>query len=347
MNLHLQTARGNQILDRLSGLRIGVVGDVMLDRYIRGRASRLSPEAPVPVVDIYEESDHPGGAANVASNLSSLGVTVSLYGIVGDDAAGDRLSGLLSREGIDPRFIVRQPEYQSTVKTRVIADGQHLVRADRESKKGPDESSTDSLLALLESSIAELDGLILQDYNKGTLRGSVIDRVIALAVEAGVPTFVDPKRANFFSYQRVSLFKPNRREVEEALGLSIDDPQSAIEAIARLRSRLQAVTVVVTLGEQGMVVDAGRGQGVHVETRAIQVADVSGAGDTVISLLAAATAAGADPVEAVLLANVGAGIVCEQVGTVAVTVEELRAAIGSAADRGATRLYSVDPEVER
>jgi rfaE bifunctional protein kinase chain/domain len=228
----------------------------------------------------------------------------------------------------------------------VIADGQHLVRADRESKGGPNLDSSDRLIELLASSIGELDALVLQDYNKGTLSASVIGKVIELARKADVPTFVDPKRANFFSYQNVSLFKPNRTEVEDALGLPIDDPQGAIEAIARLRSRLEAEMIVVTLGEQGMVVESVEGEAVHVETRAIQVADVSGAGDTVISLLAAGTAAGADPVEAVLLANTGAGIVCEQVGTVGVTVDELRSGIGSAADRGATRLYSIDPEVE-
>lgn len=345
MNLHLQASRGNDLLDSFSGLRIGVIGDVMLDRYIRGRATRLSPEAPVPVVDIHEESDHPGGAANVATNLSTLGLDVALYGIVGDDLAGDRLARLLELEGIDPEFIVQQPEYQTTVKTRVIADGQHLVRADRESGVGPDPRSAERLLDLLEDSIGRLDALILQDYNKGTLSHDVIRRAIAIAEAAGVPTFVDPKRANFFSYQNVGLFKPNRREVEDALGVTISDPVGAIAAIADLRSRLDVTTVVVTLGEQGMVVDAPDSGAVHVETRAIQVADVSGAGDTVIALLAAATAAGADPVEAVLLANAGAGIVCERVGTVAVTVDELRDGIGRSADRGATRLSNATSEV--
>lgn len=328
-NPSLDHNRLTELLDSFDRLSIGVIGDVMLDRYIRGSAGRLSPEAPVPVVDIREESEHPGGAANVATNLAALGIDVHLFGVTGQDPAGRRLVELLVDEGIDAAGVVAEAGYGSTVKTRVIADGQHVVRADREPTGPPDPSTVDRLLERLASRIDRLDGLILQDYNKGTLQAATIERVVRLAEEHRVPTFVDPKRANFFAYRGVTLFKPNRREVEDALGCRLGTTEEALGAIDMLRDRLGASVVVITLGDRGMVVEAEATRPVHVPTRAIQVADVSGAGDTVIALLAAATAAGATPVEGVLLANAGAGIVCERVGTVAVTVDELRTVVDS------------------
>ncbi len=324
MRFSLKKERSTQLLDAFSSLRLAVLGDAMLDRYIRGSAKRLSPEAPVPVVDILEESEHPGGAANVAINLAALGASVELFGAVGNDGAADDLRQLLRDHGIVVDGLVGSNDLRTTVKTRVIADGQHIVRADRESTDPYDEAVNSSLVEMLLDRLDHLDGLILQDYNKGTLTSGVIKRVVDAAREEGVPVFVDPKRDNFYAYSGATIFKPNRAELEMATGETIHLPSDGVRLASQLRERLGCQTVVLTLGAEGMVVDMEGSNPFHVDTRAIQVADVSGAGDTVISLIAIASAAGATPLEAAVLANAGAGIVCGQVGTVAVTTRELR-----------------------
>ena len=340
MRFSLHQERSTELLNTFSDLRIGVLGDAMLDRYIRGSAHRLSPEAPVPVVDIREESEHPGGAANVAINLSALGTTVELFGVVGHDSAATDLGRLLADRDIIIDGLVLNPSCRTTVKTRVIADGQHIVRADRESTQPYSSEIIATLIDRLLARVSSLDGLILQDYNKGSLTPNVISRVVDAANRNGVPIFVDPKKRHFFEYRGVSIFKPNRVELETALGEPIHAPEDGVRLASTLRDRLKCDTVVLTLGADGMVVDTEGSKPYHVETRAIQVADVSGAGDTVISIVAAASAAGATPLEAVLLANAGAGIVCGQVGTVAVTTDELRTILSELSHEGALQLSS-------
>ena len=323
MRLSIPRDRSRSIISRFEGLHVGVLGDLMLDRYIRGSARRLSPEAPVPVVDINEESDHPGGAANVAVNLRALGVAVSVVGRVGDDVGGARLRDLLAAEGIDGKGLTTLAAVPTTVKTRVIADGQHLVRADRESIQPADQQSEARIIDALEQTLPSLDALILQDYNKGTLTPRVITTAIGTARAAGVPIFVDPKLENFREYRSVTLFKPNRQELENATGTAIDSIDHAVEVATGARAELGAKSLVLTLGAEGMIIVREVGEPFHVQTRAIQVADVSGAGDTVIALLAAAGAADATLLEAAILANAGAGIVCGRSGTVSVTSDEL------------------------
>ncbi|MCE2502517.1 MAG: bifunctional hydroxymethylpyrimidine kinase/phosphomethylpyrimidine kinase [Chlorobi bacterium] len=302
---------------------IAIVGDVMLDRYYRGTASRLSPEAPVPVVEIVEESEHLGGGANVAYNLSSLGVQASIFGVVGDDRSGEHLRLLLEGLGIESSGLIVQRGRTTTVKTRVIADGQHIVRADQETKERIGSQVQKNLLASLNEKIEQLDGLILQDYNKGVFSPEVIEQILSLALAHNIPTFVDPKFENFFAFKASTLFKPNRKETEDALQCRLTTLDDKLKAAHELKSRLRSRYVVLTLGSDGMILVGSDDDPVLVPTRSIQVADISGAGDTVIAILAAASSVGATMREAVELANHAAGIVCEQVGTVPVTRQML------------------------
>lgn len=323
----LSEPRIYQLLQNFHGRRIAVIGDVMLDRYFRGTVSRISPEAPVPVVDIEEESEHPGGAANVAYNLVKLGATPLLLGVVGDDLSGTHLRSLLRNVGIGDEGIFSDPERPTSVKTRVIAASQHIVRVDRE-KKGPVSPSVlEQMVNRVEETITELDALIFQDYNKGVITKDVISRVVALARQHGVPVYVDPKFDNFFSYTGVTVFKPNRKEAEDSLGRSLKSEEERHAGLQELLHRIGSEYVVLTLGGEGMMIARRDEEPVLVPTRAIQVADVSGAGDTVIATLTTAFAAGATMHEAVIIANYAAGIVCEQVGTVPVQHNELLEAL--------------------
>lgn len=320
---HLTESRTEDLLSGISRRRVAVVGDVMLDRYYRGKASRLSPEAPVPVVEIEDESEHPGGAANVAYNLATLGADAVLFGVIGDDSSGEHLRHLLGRLGIDGSGLMPDRSRPTTVKTRVIADGQHIVRADREVKSLIGAEVRKRLLDELEKRMPELDAIILQDYNKGVFSPELIAPLIALAETHGVETYVDPKFENFFEFRGATLFKPNRKETEDALRMSLATVEEKMEGAGKLLARLESRYVVLTLGSEGMLLAGQDLAPALVSTRAIQVADVSGAGDTVIATLAAMRAAGATMPEAVELANYAAGVVCGQVGTVPIHRSEL------------------------
>jgi rfaE bifunctional protein kinase chain/domain len=316
-------SRIHQILDNFSGRRIAVIGDVMLDRYFRGTVSRISPEAPVPIVDIEEESEHPGGAANVGYNLVELGASPLLLGIIGNDRSGTHLRNLLGELGMSDEGLLVDPDRPTTVKTRVIATSQHIVRVDRE-KKGPIGGDVlQRLLGLLEDRIGSLDAVILQDYNKGVITRELIPEAVRIARAHGVPVHVDPKFENFFQYTGVTVFKPNRKEAEDALQQRLKSQEERHSGVQELLRRLESEYVILTLGSEGMMLARRDADPILVPTRALQVADVSGAGDTVIATLATAHAAGASMHEAVTIANYAAGIVCEQVGTVPVHHGEL------------------------
>ncbi len=319
----LTESRVATLLENFRGKRIAVIGDVMLDRYYRGTVYRISPEAPVPIVEIDEESEYPGGAANVAYNLVMLGANPLLLGIVGKDSAGRQLRDLLGNLGIGDDGLLDDPVRPTTVKTRVIAASQHIVRVDREEKQAIAPGVREQLLQLIEQNIGSIDALILQDYNKGVVTRDLIPRVVELARKHGVPVYVDPKLYNFFEYTGTTVFKPNRKEAEDALQRKLRTPEEREHGVQELMERLQTEYVILTLGSEGMML-AQRGQApMLIPTKAIQVADVSGAGDTVIATLATACAAGATIEEAVVIANHAAGIVCEQVGTVPVRHEQL------------------------
>jgi len=321
--IHLATDRLKQIQKGFSGKRIAVVGDLMLDRYFWGKVSRISPEAPVPVVEIDEESTRLGGAANVANNIASLGGVPILIGVVGKDAGAESLRMLVAEKGFPIHGIVVDSSRPTTIKTRVIAHAQHVVRIDQEEKTDLNADTQGKILAALENQIKSFDGIILEDYNKGVLTKGLIQSIIRLAKEHTKPITVDPKASNFFEYQGVSVFKPNRKEAEEALGRRFHTLDEMESAARDLLKKLAAENVLLTLGEMGMILIESNGSPAYVETRARHVADVSGAGDTVIATLTMAMVAGASVRESAALANYAGGIVCGEVGIVPIEKDVL------------------------
>ena len=283
----------------------------------------MSPEAPVPVVDVESESTRLGGAANVANNIASLGGVPILIGVAGKDTAGNELRSLLKGMGFTAEGIIEDATRPTTVKTRVIANHQHVVRIDQEIKDNVNEEIQSKILGTLKSSLGALDGIILEDYNKGVVCKELIPEIISLARTQKKIITVDPKFHNFFEYKNVTVFKPNRKETEEALGKRLTDSQSVEEAGRELIKRLDAENVLLTLGEKGMSLFERGGSVTNVPTRARNVADVSGAGDTVIATLTMAIAAGATVQEASALANFAGGIVCGEVGIVPIERDTL------------------------
>lgn len=308
--------RLEEIQKSFVGKRIAVVGDLMLDRYFWGTVSRISPEAPVPVVEVDEESTRLGGAANVANNIASLGGVPLMIGVVGKDIGADILQNLVANNGFPTDGIVIDDSRPTTIKTRVIAHSQHVVRIDQEVKVDLNADTQARVLVRLENQIASLDGIILEDYNKGVLTKGLIKSIIKLVKDHKKTITVDPKFNNFFDYQGVSVFKPNRNEAEEALGRRLHTFQDMETAARELFTRLNAENVLLTLGEKGMLLLERNGSLAHVETKTRNVADVSGAGDTVIATLTMAMVAGASIVESASLANYAGGIVCGEVGIV-------------------------------
>ena len=309
--------------------RIAVVGDIMVDRYVWGNVSRISPEAPVPVVEVEEETERLGGAANVANNIRSLGGEPLLVGVIGNDATGTLLNKLLADQQCPTTGVIRDASRPTTIKTRVIAGGQHVVRIDNEQKQEIPESVQEEILSVLRKHIDSIDGIIFEDYNKGVLARALIQRITTLARDHKKIVTVDPKFQNFFEYRDVSVFKPNRKEVEEALGKKLHSEEDLYAAMKMLKEKINAESILVTRGEQGMSLLNGRGDVSHIPTRARHVADVSGAGDTVIATLTMALVSGCTVDEAATLANFAGGVVCGEVGIVPILPEALRATVVS------------------
>jgi D-glycero-beta-D-manno-heptose-7-phosphate kinase len=314
--VNLTPDRLEDIQKQFAGKRIAVVGDLMLDRYFWGKVSRISPEAPVPVVEVEEESTRLGGAANVANNIASLGGVPIMIGVVGSDAGGESLRNLVAEKGFPTDGIVTDESRPTTMKTRVIAHNQHVVRIDHEEKIDLNADVQTRVIASFERQINSFDGIILEDYNKGVLTKGLIASIVRLVKENKKTITVDPKFNNFFEYKGVSVFKPNRKETEEALGRRLNIFHDIEEAARELIARLDATNVLLTLGEKGMLLLERNGTLAHVETKARHVADVSGAGDTVIATLTMAMVAGASIGESAALANYAGGIVCGEVGIV-------------------------------
>jgi rfaE bifunctional protein kinase chain/domain len=296
----------------------------MIDRYYWGSVHRVSPEAPVPVVEVEEESTRLGGAANVANNIASLGGMPVMVGLVGSDYNGQLLTDMVKEAGFDQRGIVIDGSRPTTIKTRVIAQGQHVVRIDNESKLPCPEYLVARLVDAVRYNIHEIDGIILEDYNKGVITTELIQELISIARKYGKIVTVDPKFDNFFEYKQVSVFKPNRREAEEVLGGRLMTDDDVLAAGKKLLEDLQAENVLLTRGERGMSLFERDGSVMHLPTAARVVQDVSGAGDTVISTLTIALTAGATIKEACILANHAGGIVVGSVGIVPVSPAELR-----------------------
>lgn len=319
--------RTRELLASASGKRIAVIGDVMLDRYFWGAVQRISPEAPVPVVDIERETAHLGGASNVAANIQALGAEPFMLGVIGDDNAGSAVLDLLRTAGMETNGLLKDSTRPTTVKTRIIGNNQHIARLDREIKTPIDNALCERILSSLTKSVEQtpqgLAGIILEDYNKGIVTPFLIQSVIDFAKKRSIPVFADPKFANFFAYQSVTVFKPNKKETQDALGFSLSTDDDVRKAGTALLERLQCENVLITLGARGMMLFERSGTIHSVSTQARHIADVSGAGDTTIATLSVLAAAGASIVEASAIANVAAGAVCEEPGIVAITPERL------------------------
>lgn len=320
--LDITVEQAKAIIDSCKGKRIAVVGDVMLDRFFWGVVNRISPEAPVPVVDLESETSHLGGASNVANNLKALGVIPLLCGVVGDDNSGKIFLEIANNSGIDISGVYVHPNRPTTVKTRIIASNQHVVRVDREMRDPISEEAESFIFRSLESQ-NNIDAIIFEDYNKGTLTKDLIHKIIAFAKSNQIPTFVDPKVENFFEYKGVTVFKPNRKEAQQSLGIKFRNFDHIVESGRLLLERLMASGVLLTLGADGMILFEQNGEVSHVPTRARKVADVSGAGDTTIATFSATYVAGANFKEAATIANFAAGVVCEEPGIVAINVDSL------------------------
>ncbi len=314
------------IFQKFESLEVLVVGDVMLDRYLTGKVSRVSPEAPVPVLEWGGEENRLGGAANVALNVQALGAKAWLCGVVGQDSESACFFELLPGSGLDDQGIVASKERSTTVKTRVIAGNQHLLRLDKESKHDLSAKEQETFLRRVIDlmNARQFHAVILQDYNKGVLSKPVIHALLAEASRQQIPVAVDPKFRHFWEYRGVELFKPNLKEVCDALHLPVKPEAKALQQAARLlREKLNNHITLITLSEKGAFVDDGQ-QNLLCPTQPRNVADVCGAGDTVISVAALAMAVGLPVEEIASLANLAGGQVVEKVGVVAVDKEQLR-----------------------
>jgi rfaE bifunctional protein kinase chain/domain len=321
--IKISKSRLKSLQKKFVGKRVAVIGDMMLDCYFWGEVRRVSPEAPVPVVEIDNEFYRFGGAANVALNIIKLGGVPVPIGVIGFDNYGTIFTSLIRESGIDHEGILIDENRPTTAKTRVIAQNQHVVRIDKESKQYINNQVGEELYLYLKDQIKSLDAIILEDYNKGVLTPDLIEKIIALANENKVIVTVDPKFNNFFRYKDVTVFKPNRKEAEDVLGIKIRTTEDISAAGKELMKRLNPDYLLLTLGEEGIAVFQDGKEERRMPTKARKVADVSGAGDTVISTLTLALAAGANISEASFLANYAGGIVCEEVGIVPIDRDKL------------------------
>jgi len=316
-------------IERFRACRLLVVGDIMLDEYIWGNVGRISPEAPVPVVAVTRDTRALGGAANVALNIACLGAGVQVAGFVGADPAGREIVRMLRKRGIGVSGVVADPDRPTTVKTRVIAHQQQVVRVDREKKEPPDGKARGMLASRVLEALGEADGVVLSDYRKGALSRELVEEVIATARKKGIFVAVDPKQADFTYYRGCTLITPNKAEAEAALGgRELSGDREVWEGGKALLRKTGAGAILITRGEEGMsLVERGRRSFFHIPSQGRQVFDVTGAGDTVIGTLAAGLGAGAPLRDAALLANAAAGVVVGEVGTAPITVEKLTRAL--------------------
>ncbi|BDD02797.1 bifunctional heptose 7-phosphate kinase/heptose 1-phosphate adenyltransferase [Aureibacter tunicatorum] len=313
-----------QIGEAFNQMRVLIIGDVMIDSYVWGSVDRISPEAPVPVVNVRKKEVRMGGAANVAKNIQSLGATPILCSIIGKDVDGDTFFDLLNRKQISAEGIVSSDNRVTTLKERVLSGSQQLLRIDSETDKPLSEEEESQLLKRIYPLMENIDVIIFEDYDKGVLNKNVIKKVVSWANEKRIPTVVDPKKRNFLDYHGVTLFKPNLKEIKE--GLKIDfNPDEADElkyAVDKLLSHLQADSALITLSEKGVYIDNGS-KNHHIPAHIRDISDVSGAGDTVISIASLCLALNLPLKFIAGLSNLGGGLVCEHLGVVPIDKERL------------------------
>jgi D-glycero-beta-D-manno-heptose-7-phosphate kinase len=315
-----------KLFDSFSSLKVGVIGDVMLDTYMWGKVERISPEAPVPVVTLHHKEYRIGGAGNVALNCQSLGAQVTVLSVTGSDTEGFLLEELMEGNNIDSSFLVKSTDRITTNKTRIIGRNQQMMRIDAEMTTDLTPQQEKTLLDKVRSYISTVDPdvMILEDYNKGVLTESVIQKVIGLCKEAGIVTAVDPKRKNFFSYKGVDIFKPNQKEVKDGLNMIFSDINLPLlkNIHKELQNLLQHKISFITLSEKGVFYEQDSKSGI-IASHLRSIADVSGAGDTVIAVASMVYAATKNVHLMAEVANIAGGLVCEEVGTVAINKEKL------------------------
>ena len=315
-------SRIEAILNSFRSKRIAVIGDIMLDKYIFGHVSRISPEYPVPVVDVTHEDHRLGGAANVALNTQSLGAETLLIGITGADSNREALLELFKSHGLATEGLISDPSRPTTCKTRILSQNHHITRVDFESRNEINATIEQSVFDSFDAVIDSVDAVVLEDYNKGLLGEQLIQRIIATARKHEVPVLVDPKLKNFFAYKTCSIFKPNLSEMAASLGIVVHNNDREVEDACRmLQEKLQTGAIIVTRSDKGMTVYDG--SFTHIGATSLDVSDVSGAGDTVIGVLALGVSAGIDVVTNATIANLAAGTVCQEVGAVPVKPEKL------------------------
>lgn len=314
------------LFDKFNGLRILVIGDVMLDAYVMGKVNRISPEAPVPIVSLENEDARIGGAGNVALNLLALGAKPIICGVIGEDSSGDKLLNLFEKNGISTDGLVKSIARKTTVKTRVISSKQQLLRIDSESTFPLLESEEIKLNNTIQNIINQgVDGIIFEDYNKGVLTDSVIQNTIKIAKEKDIPTAVDPKKENFLSYKGVSLFKPNLKELKEGLNLNFDfnsNKELFEKGIEVLEEKLQNEISFITLSEYGVFIK-NQTEKYYVPAHMRSISDVSGAGDTVIAVATLCLISGASTKQIAQISNLAGGLVCEKSGVVSISKNDL------------------------
>ena len=314
------------LFDQFVGKRILVIGDVMIDSYLRGKVNRVSPEAPVPIVSLDIEEDRLGGAANVAVNLIAMGALPIICSVVGNDKQGEILKSLLVEAGISDQGLVYSADRKTTVKTRVIGNNQQLLRIDSEQTNPISKLEEKDLIELVNNLInSGVDGIVFEDYNKGVLTSTLIQNVISSANEKGIVSTVDPKKENFLAYKNVTLFKPNLKELKEGLGLDfsfVHSKDKFEQAIEQMEKELNNKISFVTLSEHGVFIKEGQAQE-YFAAHLRNIADVSGAGDTVISIATLCLVAGV-PINLIAeISNIAGGLVCEESGVVSINKEQL------------------------
>ncbi|OGX05279.1 MAG: hypothetical protein A3G87_06585 [Omnitrophica bacterium RIFCSPLOWO2_12_FULL_50_11] len=324
------SGRLRELIQRFAKVKILIIGDFILDEFVWGSVERISPEAPVPVVNVERESFVPGGALNVANNIRTLGGCVIPCGVVGRDLRGRMLVKAMRREGIDTRGVIYDETRPTTLKTRVVAHSQQVVRFDREQTRDLDELHIRQVSDFAKKVMPTVDVIVIEDYGKGVINPGLLKRVLREARNLRKPIVVDPKEKHFSFYRGVTALTPNRAEALSAFGVTSNGRVPEIDELGRvLLERLSVEVVLITLGEHGMILFERSGRRTRIPTAAHEVYDVSGAGDTVAAVFAMALAAGADNREAAILANKAAGIVVGKLGTAVVRKEELEASVDS------------------
>ncbi|HOD66820.1 MAG TPA: D-glycero-beta-D-manno-heptose-7-phosphate kinase [candidate division Zixibacteria bacterium] len=340
--MSLSAERIAEVIARLGKARVLILGDIMLDEYLFGRVDRISPEAPVPVVEISHDKLLLGGAANVAANIRALGDEPLLVGVVGEDEAAVKLSQLLKQHGIGADYCVCDRSRQTTIKTRIMAHSQQVVRADRENRHELHPDVERMVLAKFTAAAESVNAVIISDYGKGVITLSLLNSVMEVCRKRGLFVAVDPKETHFHNYKRVSLITPNHHEAGFAAGRRIVSEADLIDVGNSLLRELEARSILITRGPDGMSLFEQDAEPTHIPTFARKVFDVTGAGDTVIAAFVAAVCAGATLVEAAIVANAGAGITVGEVGTATVSSAELYAELlrnvknGTLVTRGST-----------